>query len=110
MIDVATGCSPTSATSPARPGWSTLDTARLAVGAPLAESAGAFNLDPLYWVLTGGDDNALVATFPPRLLAPGGLRRGRRGRRRRGRGQRPDAGVLVDGRPYEGATGHDHFA
>ena len=26
-----------------------------------------------------------------------------------GAGQRPTPGVLVDGAPYEGATGHDHF-
>ena len=50
-----------------------LDTARLAVGAPLAEAAGALNLDPLSWVLTGGDDNALVATFPPDFWRPEGF-------------------------------------
>ncbi len=30
----------------------------------MAEAAAAFNQDPLGWVLGGGEDHALLATFP----------------------------------------------
>ena len=36
------------------------------VPAKLREVGAALNVDPLVWVLTGGDDYALVATFPRR--------------------------------------------
>ena len=76
MIDVsATGCSPTSATSPPRPAVVVrLDTARLATSARRwPTSARAFSLDPLPWVLTGGEDHAIVATFPPDVGRPEGF-------------------------------------
>jgi thiamine-monophosphate kinase len=83
-----------------------LDTSLLTVAPALAEAAGAFNLDPLSWVLTGGDDHALVATFPPDFWRPEGfvvigsvVATGEDG-----------PGVLVDGRRLDGVTGHDHFA
>ena len=50
----------------------------------------------------GGDDHALVATFPAGALAARGLDRHRRG-------AREGAGVTVDGAPYDGPTGHTHF-
>src|SRR5206468_3837513 len=34
------------------------------VAPKLREVGGALNVDPMVWVLTGGDDYALVATFP----------------------------------------------
>lgn len=40
----------------------------------LAQVAGAFGVDPLTWVLAGGDDHALVATFPPLAPLPDGFR------------------------------------
>jgi thiamine-monophosphate kinase len=83
-----------------------LQTDRLTIAPPLAEAAGAFNLDPLAWLLGGGDDHALVATFPPDFWRPEGfvvagtvLAAGESG-----------PGVLVDGRTYEGPSGHDHFS
>jgi thiamine-monophosphate kinase len=54
------------------------------------------------WVLTGGDDHALVATFPPGLSLP------RRwtvfGRATQGQG------IIVDGRGWLGAGGWEHFS
>jgi len=53
------------------------------------------------WVLTGGEDHALVATFPPGTALPtrwtviGEVRVG--------------TGVLVDGQPHTGPAGWDHF-
>jgi thiamine-monophosphate kinase len=57
--------------------------------------------DALAWVLTGGEDHALAATFPPAMALPsrwtviGEVREGQ--------------GVLVDGREWAGSAGWDHF-
>lgn len=51
--------------------------------------------------LTGGEDHALAATLPPSATwPPGAVRIGR---------VLPGAGVLVDGSPWAGSRGHDHF-
>lgn len=39
----------------------------------LTDIAAAYNLDPLQWVLTGGDDHALLATFPAVAKIPPGF-------------------------------------
>jgi thiamine-monophosphate kinase len=39
---------------------------------PLAQVAAALGGDPMGWVLTGGEDHALVATFPPGAVLPHG--------------------------------------
>ncbi|MPQ97300.1 thiamine-phosphate kinase [Modestobacter sp. I12A-02628] len=52
-----------------------LDRAALAgpgAGPPLAAVAAALGVDPLGWVLTGGEDHALVGTFPPGARLPEG--------------------------------------
>ncbi|MGY1803565.1 thiamine-phosphate kinase [Blastococcus sp. SYSU D00922] len=78
---------------------------------PLQQVGSALGVDPLVWVLTGGEDHALVATFPARTALPVGWTP--IGRVRKGR----TAGVQVDGGPAadvvraigaEGA-GHVHF-
>jgi len=70
------------------------------VPARLREVGAALNVDPLVWVLAGGDDYALAATFPARTPPPdpwrviGIVTEGQ--------------GVRVDGRRWpEG--GHEHF-
>ena len=80
-----------------------LETARIAVDAPVAEAAAAFNADPLGWVLGGGDDHALLATFPAGRVLPEGFVA-------IGAVSAGDPAVLVDGAPWEGPAGHDHFA
>jgi thiamine-monophosphate kinase len=56
---------------------------------------------PLSWMLTGGEDHALAATFPPGTRLParwtvlGQVHEGR--------------GVAVDGRPWTGRPGWDHY-
>jgi thiamine-monophosphate kinase len=52
--------------------------------------------------LTGGEDHALLATFPPEISLPG--------RFRRIGAVVSGEGVLVDGRPYEHRGGWDPFA
>ena len=56
----------------------------------------------LEWMLTGGEDHSLVATFPPGTpLPPRWLVIGE---------VRPGRGVLVDGRPHAGPGGWEHFS
>jgi len=74
----------------------------LVVDTPVAEAAAAFNADPLTWVLTGGDDHALVATFPARGGLPDGFIM-------IGEVLEGDAGVMVDGQAVEASGGWDHF-
>jgi thiamine-monophosphate kinase len=68
---------------------------------PLRAVGAALGADPLRFVLTGGDDHALVATFAPGADLPdgwlviGSVTEG--------------TGVTVDGAAYEGPAGHTHF-
>jgi thiamine-monophosphate kinase len=78
-----------------------LDTSRLDVPAKLRDVGSALGVDPLHWVLAGGDDHALAATFPGGTELPEQWRL--IGRVARGRG------VLVDGAAYEQPAGYDHF-
>ena len=78
-----------------------LDTSRLDVPAKLRDVGGALGVDPMSWVLAGGDDHALAATFPGATPPPSPWQI--IGRVARGRG------VLVDGSAYEGPSGWDHF-
>jgi thiamine-monophosphate kinase len=66
----------------------------------LAEVGAALNIDPMTWLLTGGDDYALVATFPRQVsLPPGWLDIGV---------VYDGEGVRVDGRRWQHG-GHEHF-
>jgi len=80
-----------------------LDTRLIAVDPPVGEAAAAFNADPLVWVLGGGDDHALLATFPSGTTLPEGFVA-------IGEVTSGAAAVLVDGAPWAGPAGHDHFA
>jgi thiamine-monophosphate kinase len=66
------------------------------------DTARALNADPMDWLLTGGDDHALVATFPPDVDLP--MAWSVVGRVVEGEG------VVVDGQPYDGAGGWQSFA
>lgn len=72
----------------------------LTIPAKLREVGAALNVDPLVWVFTGGDDYALVASFPKKTVLPegwtviGAVAEGE--------------GVRVDGRRWP-AGGHEHF-
>lgn len=82
--------------------WIALDGRRLVPGATLRAAAGALRVvtDPRSWVLTGGEDHALVATFPSHVDLPepwevvGDVRRG--------------DGVTVDGVAVQNG-GWEHF-
>src|SRR5690606_10056166 len=69
--------------------------------APLRNAADALGVDPYDWVLAGGDDHPLVATFPDGTLLPdewrviGVVQDG--------------SGVTVDGKAYPGPGGWQHL-
>lgn len=76
----------------------------------LAEPAQLLGLDPLTWVLTGGEDHGLLCTFPAGTPLPEGFL---------GIGSvvslaAAETAVTIDGQNYkgavEGALGWDHFA
>ena len=76
-------------------------TGSLEVAEPLEAVGAALGADPLRFVLTGGDDHALVATFPADASLPEAWTR---------IGEVLDGeGVSVDGAAYDGRTGHTHF-
>ena len=50
-----------------------IDPTLLVVAEPVASAASAFNADPLVWVLTGGEDHAVAATFPAGTALPAGF-------------------------------------
>jgi thiamine-monophosphate kinase len=71
------------------------------VPGPMRDAAAALGVDPYVWLLAGGDDHALAATFPPGVTLPegwqpiGSVHEG--------------TGVTVDRKPWTGGTGWDHF-
>jgi thiamine-monophosphate kinase len=74
---------------------------RFEVAEPLHAVGAALGADPLRFVLTGGDDHSLVATFPAGTELP---------QRWRAVGEvREGEGVTVDGASHEGPGGHTHF-
>ena len=78
-----------------------ITTSAFELAEPLQAVGAALGADPLRFILGGGDDHALVATFPPGTVLPpawtliGTVSEGE--------------GVTVDGGAYEGPTGHTHF-
>lgn len=71
--------------------------------ATLAPAARALGVDPVTWVLTGGEDHGLLATFPPDVALPAAFRPV-------GRVLAGDPAVTVVGEPPRGPLGWDHFA
>ncbi|MFY1627143.1 thiamine-phosphate kinase [Micromonospora sp. WMMD723] len=72
-----------------------------AVPPQMRDAAQALGVDPYTWILAGGDDHALVATFPATVALPDRWRPV--GRVVEG------GGVTVDGDVYDGPAGWDHF-
>ena len=83
-----------------------IDSGAIEVAEPLQSAAAAFNADPLVWILGGGEDHALLATFPPGAVLPEEFTV-------IGRVEEAVAGepsVTVDGAPWAGPAGHAHFS
>jgi thiamine-monophosphate kinase len=79
-----------------------VESERLDVSARLREVGSALGSDPLRWMLTGGEDHALAATFPPFADLPEGWSR-------LGSVTMPGTGVTVDGKTYEHTVGWEHW-
>lgn len=78
-----------------------VETSRLDVAEPQKTVAAAIGGgDPLAFVLTGGDDHALAATFDPAGVPPGWTVIG---------AVSDGEGVTVDGEPWTGPGGWQHF-
>lgn len=78
-----------------------VDKSAFEVPPQMRDAAQALGVDPYHWVLGGGEDHALVATFPEGTALPDGFR---------AIGRVTDgAGVTVDGKPHKGPAGWDHF-
>ena len=73
----------------------------VAVPQRLVDVASALGADPRHWVLTGGEDHALAATFPDPGAVPEGWTT--IGTVTRG------SAVTVDGKAYEGGSGWQHW-
>ena len=67
----------------------------------MRDAANALGVDPYAWILGGGDDHALAATFPPGVTLPeawrviGAVHEG--------------TGVTVDRKPWTATAGWNHF-
>jgi thiamine-monophosphate kinase len=68
---------------------------------PLQAVGAALGADPMRFILGGGDDHAIAATFPAGTALPDGWKP--IGTVSEGEG------VTVDGAAYEGPTGHTHY-
>jgi len=75
--------------------------ADLEIPEPLHAVGAALGADPVEFVLAGGDDHALLGTFPDTASVPDGWRV--IGEVREG------SGVTVDGEEHDGPTGWTHF-
>jgi thiamine-monophosphate kinase len=76
-------------------------TSSFEIAEPLQAVGAALGADPLRFILAGGDDHGLVATYPAGTLLPTGWMR---------IGEVVEgSGVTVDGAAWEGPTGHLHF-
>jgi thiamine-monophosphate kinase len=79
-----------------------IHTAALPLAAEVDRAAATLGVDPLRWLLTGGEDHALAAAFPADTGPPAGwvaigvVHTG--------------TGVSIDGKASHGAAGWDHFA
>lgn len=78
-----------------------IDTSALELPEPIQAVAAATGTDPYQFVLAGGEDHALAAAFAPDAVPEGWLVVGSV--------SEGEAGVLVDGKTWEGSEGYDHF-
>ena len=68
----------------------------------ILDVAAALNVDPMIWVMSGGDDHAFVATLPRSRQIPDGFKI-------IGEVFEGPVQVTIDGKHFLGPTGHDHF-
>lgn len=79
-----------------------VDSTLLEIPDAVQRVAAATGRPTLGFVLAGGEDHALAATFPADAALPEGWRRVG--------SVRDGSGIIVDGAPFDGSLGWDHFA
>ncbi len=82
-----------------------IDSAALPRDEAVVTTASAYNLDPLTWILAGGDDHALLAAFPADARMPEGFVPVGTVMAAVGSGAR----VQVDGQEVDQVAGFEHF-
>ncbi len=82
-----------------------IERAAIPIDEQIRAAAAAFNADPMDWALTGGDDHALIATFPSDATLPAEFSVIGQVLPRASDGPT----VLVDGHEWAGSTGFQHF-
>ena len=82
-----------------------IDSAALPRDEAVVTTASAYNLDPLTWILGGGDDHALLAAFPADARMPEGFVPVGTVMAAVGSG----ACVRVDGQEVDQVAGFEHF-
>lgn len=81
-----------------------IESTRVPIADQILQAASAFNVDPLQWVLSGGEDHGFAATFPSGVALPADFVP-------IGRVSDEDPGLVsVDGQPRPDLQGFDHFA
>lgn len=85
-----------------------LRTAAFTIPRPIADASAALSQDAMRWILTGGEDHALVATFSPTVALPAAWQPIGAVFDPAERGTQVGV-VTVDGMVFPGGAGHDHF-
>lgn len=86
-----------------------IDSGAFTLDEPLQAVGAALGVDPMQFVLGGGEDHSLVATFPAPMLESGLPEPFRVIGRVSARADVAGDAVTVDGAPYEGPAGWTHF-
>jgi thiamine-monophosphate kinase len=79
-----------------------IDRSAFELAEPMQAVGSALGVDPMQFILGGGDDHAILATFPAGTTLPDGFTA-------IGSVAAGDGVVTVDGEAYEGSGGWSHF-
>ena len=91
-----------------------LDSEAFVIAEPVRAAVERIDTDPMTWMLTGGEDHALVATFAPDTVPEGWTVIGRVDAAAESDATGSAAAghpcIMVDGQKWQGAGGWTHFS